>query len=455
MKNTKNWAVLLMVVCMFVLAACGEKGTVTPDNSSSEQPAATTSETAATATPEIEAAKEPVSIEFWYGLGGKLGENVEKLIAKFNESQKEVIVKGIVQPDYTESKKQLQAAIAAKKVPAAVLVADMDWARKGYFISLDEMIAQDTAFNKPDFIPTFLEQGLVDGKQFFLPMYGTTQLLYYNKAIFERNAIDLNRMKTWEGVASVAKEITEKEKGKVIGWEPMWGQENLIDAVFSKGGKVISDDGKTLLIDSPEWIETWSAFGDWIHKDKIMSIHSGGQGWEYWYKTIDDVMKGTAAGYTGSSGDQGDLDFNIVGALEQPSWEGHEAKPAATALLAGIPALASPEEQQAAYKWLTFFNNTENTAFWSMNTGYIAVRTSALEDATFKAFGEANPQSQIPLMQAKHGSAPFNDPTGGKITDALNIAKDKVEIENIPAEKALKEAKEIAQKELDKALGGK
>jgi hypothetical protein len=47
-----------------------------------------------------------------------LGENVEKIITKVNESQKEVIVKGVVQADYTESKKQLQVAIAAKKVPA-------------------------------------------------------------------------------------------------------------------------------------------------------------------------------------------------------------------------------------------------------------------------------------------------------------------------------------------------
>lgn len=53
-----------------------------------------------------------------------------------------------------------------------------------------------------------------------------------------------------------------------------------------------------------------------------MRIHSGGQGWEYWYKTIDDVMKGQAAGYTGSSGDQGDLDFSVVSAMEQPGWAG-------------------------------------------------------------------------------------------------------------------------------------
>ncbi|MBW7461194.1 ABC transporter substrate-binding protein, partial [Paenibacillus sepulcri] len=136
--------------------------------------------------------------------------------------------------------------------------------------------------------------------------------------------------------------------------------------------------------------------------------------------------------------------------MEQPGWAGvGEGKPVANAIMAGIPAKASPEEQQAAFKWFAFFNNAKNTAFWSMNTGYIAVRQSALNDPDFVAYSEQNPQSKIPLMQASHGSAPFQDPTGGKINDALKIAADKVQIENVPAEKALKEAKETAQKALD------
>jgi multiple sugar transport system substrate-binding protein len=231
----------------------------------------------------------------------------------------------------------------------------------------------------------------------------------------------------------------------------MWGQENMMDAVLSKGGSVLSEDGKTVLIDSPEWISTWEFFRKAIHEDKTMRIHSGGQGWEYWYKTIDDVMKGQAAGYIGSSGDQGDLDFTQLAAMEQPGWEGvGVGKPVAQAILAGIPAKASPEQQQAAFKWFTYFMNSENTAYWSMNSGYIAVRQSALNDPAFVAYSQENPQSTIPLKQAAHASKPFQDPTGGKITDALKIAADKVQISNVPAEKALKEAKEVAQRELDK-----
>jgi len=451
-KTTAGFA----LAAVMALTACGsnnnaESGSnASPSGSASSEAPASASETSS-ATPE--AAKEPVAIEFWYGLGGKLGENMQALIDKFNSSQQEVVVKPVVQGDYSETEKKLQAAIASGTVPAAVLSSNVDWARKGYYASLDELIASSAEFNKDDVIPTFLEQGKVDGKQYFLPMYGTTQVMYYRKDALEKAGLKPEDLTTWEALAKAAETMTVKEGGKTIvyGWEPMWGAGNMVDAVLGKGGKLLSDDGKTVLIDSPEWVDTWELFRKWIHDDQIMRIHSGGQGWEYWYKTIDDVMKGQAAGYTGSSGDQGDLDFGIVGAMEQPGWEGVGAgKPVAEAIMAGIPAKASPEQQEAAFKWFQFFMSAENTAFWSMNTGYIAVRQSAQEDPAFVEFSKTNPQITIPLKQAAHASAPFLDPTGGKINDALKVAADNVQIKNMPAAEALKAAKETAQRELDR-----
>ena len=62
-----------------------------------------------------------VEIEFWYGLGGILGETMEETIAEFNASQDEVVVKGVVQSSYDETSKMLQAAVASGEVPACYL----------------------------------------------------------------------------------------------------------------------------------------------------------------------------------------------------------------------------------------------------------------------------------------------------------------------------------------------
>ncbi|SFB04388.1 carbohydrate ABC transporter substrate-binding protein, CUT1 family [Bacillus sp. cl95] len=391
-----------------------------------------------------------VEIEFWYGLGGKLGELVEKRIKEFNSSQDDVKVIGIAQADYDETPQKLQAAIASKKVPAAVLLQNDPmhaFAKKKALASLDEYIKADKDFNQDDFISAFYEQGKIDGKQFAIPLYGTTQVLYYHKDLFEKAGITEDSLKTWESLAEAAKQLKTNE---VYGWEPMWGPDNMIDAALSRGAKYLSEDGKVVLIDSSEWVEAWDYFKKNIHDEKSMRIHHGGQGWEYWYKTIDDVMQGKAAGYTGSSGDQGDLDFNILAAHPQPGWEGHDAAPHAGAMVGAIPALASKEQQEAAYKWLKFFTSPDKTADWSVNTGYIPVRKSAQETQVYKDFAARNPQISVPLQQAQQATPPFVDPTGGKIYDALEKAADKVEIEGISAEKALKEAKKEAQRELDK-----
>ncbi|WP_372634940.1 ABC transporter substrate-binding protein [Cohnella sp.] len=452
LKTRKGFAGLLLG-SLLLTTACGSNGGSEGAATGSEGQSPSASESPAASPSETPAPQAPVTIEFWYGLGGKLGENMQTLIDKFNASQQEVIVKPVVQADYSETGKKLQAAIASGGVPAAVLSSNVDWARKGYYASIDDLIAADPDFNADDVIPTFLEQGKVDGKQYFLPMYGTTQVMYYSKEALEKNGIKAEELTTWEALGEAAAKMTVKSGGKTTfyGWEPMWGADNMIDATLSKGGSILSEDGKTVTIDSAEWIDTWEQFRKWIHEDQIMRIHYGGQGWEYWYKTIDDVMKGNAAGYTGSSGDQGDLDFAKLAAMEQPGWEGvGPGKPVASAIQAGIPAKASPEQQQAAFKWFSFFMSPENTAFWSMNTGYIAVRQSALDDPAFVEYSAANPQSTIPLKQAAHASKPFQDPTGGKINDALKIAADKVQISNVPAAEALKEAQATAQRELDK-----
>lgn len=394
--------------------------------------------------------EETIEIEFWYGQGGTLAENIERFITEFNESQDKILVTGVAQGNYTETYQKFQAAIAAKQVPAAILLENdmvQNLAEKEALANIDSYISADSTFNSDDFITSFYDQGTINGAQYSLPLYGTTQVLYYRNDIFEEYGFTEDDLATWEALAAAATEI--KEDSNISGWMPMWGSGNLVDAALSNGGEIISEDGEEVLINSPEWIEAWEFIRTAIHDDEIMSIEHGGQGWEYWYKTIDNVMKGNAFGYTGSSGDQGDLDFELLSAAPQPGWEDHEAAPVSGALLGAIPAHASAEEQAAGFEFLKFFTSAEKTADWSMSTGYIAVRNSALEVPEFKTYTEENPQSLVPLEQSQTASAPFVDPTGGKILDALSIAADKLEIEGVSAEEVLNEAQETAQLALE------
>ena len=397
---------------------------------------------------------ETVEIEFWYGLGGKLGDQMNNKIKEFNDVQDKVKVKGVQQADYEETYKKLQAAVASGKTPALILTTTPTakvMAQKKIITELTPYIENSKDYKTEDIIDTFLKDGQLNNTQYSLPAYGTTQIMYYRKDVLKEAGLDEKIFEDWNTFEKELNKLAKKENGKVTryGWSPMWGADNLMDMAYSNGGKVIDEKGENVLIDSKEWIEAWSIVDRGINKDKTMKINSGGQGWEYWYKTIDEVMQGKSAGYIGSSGDQGDLDFNILGAAQQPGFDGKEGTPSASSQQLAIPSKANSKEKTAAFEFIKFFNKTENTADWSINTGYIAVNKNVKEDEKFKAYSEKNPQILVPLNQAEHAVGTFVDPTGGKIQDALSKAADKMEIEGESAEKVLKEAKKEAQKALD------
>ncbi len=445
--------VLSAVIMSTLLAGCG--GQPAADTTDTQQTASTASGSASS---ESSAAPEKtLELEYWYGLGGKLGETMKALIDDFNSSQKAYAIKGVAQGSYDETYQALQAAIASGSAPACFLTTSPTvnaLAQKSVLENVQPYADKDSSFNLPDFVQAFLPPAQVNNGLYGIPAYGTTQIMYYRKDIFEKKGISPDVLKSWESLEKASSQLTEKSGSEtsVYGWEPMWGAGNIIDATLSAGGTVLSADGKTVTVDDKIWVDTWEYFRRNIHDSKAMRIHSGGQGWEYWYKTIDDVMQGKAAGYIGSSGDQGDLDFTKIAAYEQPGWNGGLGKPVASSQFLAIPSAAKDEQKQGAFEWMKFFTNAKNTGKWSMSTGYIPARLSAQEDADYKAYLDKNPQAKVPLTQASHASAEFLDPTGGKIMDALSKACDKVEIENVPAAKALKEAKDAAQKALDEAL---
>ncbi|MGM0414686.1 MAG: ABC transporter substrate-binding protein [Bacillota bacterium] len=393
-----------------------------------------------------------VEIDYYYGLGGYLGEVMEEMIAEFNEANSDVQVRGITYGDFDEALQSFQAGVAAGDPPAAVMLEPtptVEFASRGILASVSDLIAADDQTDADDYYDAFYDMSMIDGEQYAIPLFGTTQVLYYRHDLFEEEGISPEKLETWEGMEEAATKLAARDDVE-YGWMPMWGRYNMMDAAFARGGKMISDDGTEVLIDSEEWVETWEAFRKWIHEDEIMGIHHSGVGWEYWYDTIDDVLEGNAAGYTGSSGDQGDLDFDIVSAAIQPGWEGHgDPAPVGEARYGVIPANISEEKKEAAYRWFAFFSSPEKTAEWNMKTGYLAVRNSALDIPEFAEFLEENPNARVPLDQLDVASPYFIDPTGGDIEQALDDAADAVQIENVPAEEALGEAKERAQRALD------
>ena len=77
---------------------------------------------------------------------------------------------------------------------------------------ITDWVDSDAAIDSDDFIEAIFDPYTqYDGRTYGLPIDGDTHVLFYNKAIFERNNVEVPT--TWDQYVEVAKTITEAEKG--------------------------------------------------------------------------------------------------------------------------------------------------------------------------------------------------------------------------------------------------
>lgn len=410
--------------------------------------------------------EEPVEIEFWHALGGALGDEFTRIISDFNADQDQYLVNEVVIGSYSEVDEKLQAAYAANTVPALVVGGNHNtFYEKGLVEPFEEYMPED--YDTTDIVGGFMDAAQRDGVMYFAPAYGTSQVLYYNGAVLEEVGASEEHLSTWQSLASLSDDVigvdTNPNTIEYV-WEPMWGAGNIADMVSSNGGSYLSDDGRTVLINTEPWVEVLEQVRIWLHEDETMRIHSGGQGWEYWYKTMDDWVYGKSLGYTGSPGDYAiALDAvrervaegykNEFAVAHQPGWEDHPPAPYFSSLMYFIPKnrSLSEAEKTGAAEFVSYATSTENTAAFSIATGYVAVRNSVLDLPAYQSYLEDHPDADAALKQIDEYAVPtFIDPTGGAIGDALSDAVDRVQLENVPAQTALDDAAEKAQVALDR-----
>lgn len=436
-------------------------------SSSAAQPAEQPKEEApaeAKEEPKEEAKTGGETIEIWLA---SVGGPTEWLVGKMQDWAKEnnVTVNVVHPASYDETYQQLQAAIAGGVQPDLVLL-DPAPARSLYGKGLVANLSQ-LGLNSGDYVDAFMGQCTYDdGSAFAVPIYGTIQIGYYNVQLFKDAGVDPESIKSWQDLVAVSDKL--KGAGATYVWEPMGGNaKNMIDAAFANGAKVFADDGKTVTINSPEWVEVFEQFRKWIHEDKIMTTRWG-QGWTYWYETKYDVITNVAAGYTGSPVDPFDdwidpdssvdvatnFDFDTMYPREQFGWNGNESAPWAETLVLAMPNKSDTSNQAKAFELLQYLTSPEISAGYAIVSGYAASNKGAADTEEYKKYAEENPVAIALAKQAAHSSIFPADPSGQGILNALNDAASSIQQDGgTPAQEVLDKAQQIAQAAVDEALG--
>jgi len=408
---------------------------------------------------------EPTVLEFWHALGGDLGRYFTVFTNEFNAMETHFQVKEVIIGSYDELNTALHASFAAGIPPQIIAGGDGHmFHRMGLVEPLEPHLSDE--FHLDDILGGLMAALTIDGQMVFAPAYATSQILYFNKLVLEESGHSVEDLSSWQTLVAMAPNVMgiSTGEGRSIQhvWKPMSGVGNMVDAVQSAGGSILSADGLTATVNSEYWFDVLESFRGWLHDESIMGIHVGGQGWEFWYRTMDDWVYGLALGYTGSPGDyiialdavREAIDEGIrneFGMTVQPGWRNNPPRPSYSALLYFLPRTGVTENYAAAARFVEYTITTENTARFAIATGYVPVRRSVLYLEAYQEFLENNPYADIPLIQVDRYAVPqFIDPTGGAIWTVLADAIAQIQVENAPVQATLDNANERIQRELDR-----
>ena len=172
--------------------------------------------------PAIARAAEKTKIVWWHAMTAALGEQVDHLVAAFNQSQDAIEVQAIYKGGYSDV---LTATIAAFRAGQAPHLAQIFEVGTGSMLAAGKATKQvwevikDTgvAIDPEAYIPAVRGYySLADGRMASMPFNSSTAVMWYSKDAFRKAGLDPDKPPaTWQDVATAADAIKTKDAAEV------------------------------------------------------------------------------------------------------------------------------------------------------------------------------------------------------------------------------------------------
>lgn len=342
-----------------------------------------------------------VTLTFWHSMSDYQKPIIDKLVADFNRSHDGIEVKAIFQGSYDETVTKLKAALLAGKGPdiAQVNIEHIQiFSKDGSLQDLTDLISNDPTLSAEDFVESFWQTIIRDGKPYALPFNISALMLFYNKDHFEAAGLDPNKPpKNWEELEEYARKLTIRKSSdsRPSQYGLLWGVDTMFyqfePLVWQNGGEIFNEDMTECIINSAEGIEALETWKRWF-----------AEGLSPADLTIDEGIQSFTMGRI-SMGPM--TSGGIRYALENIPWDLGvaplpEGKQKATTLGGGslsIMSGLSEEKVKAAWTFIKWMVSEKNTLFWYEGTGYMPVLKSAMDSLEIQLIWQRFPQLKAPI----------------------------------------------------------
>ncbi|KAF0845303.1 ABC transporter substrate-binding protein [Nocardia caishijiensis] len=385
----------VVVTTAVVLSGCGLGSTVSSDT------------TATGRIPELSPGQQ-VSITFEsynYGLAGAWTDTFNDLIAEFGKKYPNIEVtaqkpQGNSPNPATDTISSIQNQLVAGDPPD---VAQLGFSDLNFTVDqlrakpLDTLVgAEEVARNfdgaEHGYAPRARTLDDWDGHTYGVPFVFSTPVLYLNASLFTEAGLDTDKPPaTWAEVATAAKTIADRTgKGGVYidcltKTAKDWCFQSL---VRSNGGRVISEDRRTLTYDQAPAVEVTKMAQDLVNNGSMPRLNQK-QGYEAFTRGEVGMLLETSAiqgMFVKGAKDKWDLR-----SAPMPAFGNTPTVPTNSG--AGLHILSEdPARQRASWELIKFLTSEQSYTKIAQNIGYLPLRTGLLEDADgLKNWAAANP----------------------------------------------------------------
>ena len=394
-------ALLLLLATMITFVACQDPVTQPTNNGGGEiQPG---SDIDLTGVYDGSA----VTITFWHTMGQTNKAMLEDAIARFNEVYPNIKVEHLSYGDYDKVFDQIRTKLTAGNQPNMAFCYPDHVAtyNKSYsVITLDDLINNTNVIESSgemmgftqaqldDFIEGYYNEGKEygDGKMYSLPFQKSTEVLYYNKTVFDQ--LGLRAPETWEDVEDAIKVLKAKYPlSTPLGYD---SEENLFITLAAQYGSdytsatgnhytFVNETNKNFVAKFAEWYQK-----GWLTTSELMG---GSYTSDSFKKANDDVGKmfmsiGSSAGATYQRPDKvnGEYPFE-VGIVSLPQVNPNDPKVISQGPSICIFEDTNVQEVYASWLFLKFLTTDQRfQAEYSMKSGYVPVIKSVSELTLYK-----------------------------------------------------------------------
>jgi sn-glycerol 3-phosphate transport system substrate-binding protein len=341
-----------------------------------------------------------VVITFWYAYGDLVRKVMLDLVARFNASQSRVVVDAVHQGDYYECLAKLRTALAAGAAPTLshVVCEIVPYlSRAGVLEPLDDY---EGARGIP-FVPELEQRGAFaggDGSLVCVPFNRSTPIAFANARMLEEARVAPPR--TWNELIEAARALTRR----AASGEVRWGFEVPISwwywvaMVGQAGGRLVDADGGVSL--GAEAGEKALRLWQRLVRDEHVMRPPPGRDYQAWQSSNESFLQGRIAMMWSSTAFVRYLEDNArFPVLAAPLPRDVRASVPTGGTMFVLMRAAPDEEKQAAWEFVRWMCDAEQTIAWSTRTGYMPVTRPAVERLVERGWYARHPNDRVAYDQ--------------------------------------------------------